>query len=421
MHAPSGRVSRRGWVVLSAPGDSQLTKHAHLPRRPAPSPQPPPAGRRRGHLHRVPGAPARGSRRGGLLQPLGGPPPRADRARRRLQRLLVQRGAVSRWGGGPCSDGGRLRATARLCRRRLPRRAIDRAAKQRGAAGFQVLHQFVHKTHSFRPVPWLLHPPDGCPHTDNQALVRIMPVGVCRARARGSQQHMPLGCIACWWLHTAGWAPVLGWHASAAQGSSVCLTDSACPELDCFWLGLSYAFAGGHASHTSTYSSGTIVFWGSNWQGGLPLPAAARGLLSPRKASWRDVGLELAVQRNTWALEFLDRRSAMPKHQAPRSWTKTRVTELPARARWAPSSSCRNSETRMAVSGTRQFARMKAGDGWANPAGGMARPGHVATRGPCTMQGILRMRRPALEWVCSGQCGCGPAHRTSRAPVCLFI
>jgi hypothetical protein len=42
----------------------------------------------------------------------------------------------------------------------------------------------------------------------------------------------------------------------------------------------------------------------------------------------------------------LDRRSAMPKHQAPRSWAKTKVTELPARARWAPSSSCRNSEAR---------------------------------------------------------------------------
>ncbi len=27
----------------------------------------------------------------------------------------------------------------------------------------------------------------------------------------------------------------------------------------------------------------------------------------------------------------------MPKHQAPRSWAKTKVTELPARARWAPS------------------------------------------------------------------------------------
>jgi hypothetical protein len=26
----------------------------------------------------------------------------------------------------------------------------------------------------------------------------------------------------------------------------------------------------------------------------------------------------------------------MPKNQAPRSWAKTRVTELPARARWAP-------------------------------------------------------------------------------------
>jgi hypothetical protein len=25
----------------------------------------------------------------------------------------------------------------------------------------------------------------------------------------------------------------------------------------------------------------------------------------------------------------------MPKHQAPRSWAKTKVTELPARARWA--------------------------------------------------------------------------------------
>jgi hypothetical protein len=27
----------------------------------------------------------------------------------------------------------------------------------------------------------------------------------------------------------------------------------------------------------------------------------------------------------------------MLRHQAPRSWAKTRVTELPARARWAPS------------------------------------------------------------------------------------
>jgi hypothetical protein len=35
----------------------------------------------------------------------------------------------------------------------------------------------------------------------------------------------------------------------------------------------------------------------------------------------------------------------MPKHQAPRSWAKTRVTEPPARARWAPGCSCRNSET----------------------------------------------------------------------------
>jgi hypothetical protein len=36
----------------------------------------------------------------------------------------------------------------------------------------------------------------------------------------------------------------------------------------------------------------------------------------------------------------------MPKHQALRSWAKTRETELPAaHALWAPSGSCRNPET----------------------------------------------------------------------------
>jgi hypothetical protein len=46
----------------------------------------------------------------------------------------------------------------------------------------------------------------------------------------------------------------------------------------------------------------------------------------------------------------------MPKHQAPRSWAKTRVTELPARARWAPSGGCRNCET------GREAARRARGD-----------------------------------------------------------
>jgi hypothetical protein len=41
----------------------------------------------------------------------------------------------------------------------------------------------------------------------------------------------------------------------------------------------------------------------------------------------------------------------MPKHQAPRSWAITRVTELPARACWAPSSSCWNAETRSGEAG----------------------------------------------------------------------
>jgi hypothetical protein len=34
----------------------------------------------------------------------------------------------------------------------------------------------------------------------------------------------------------------------------------------------------------------------------------------------------------------------MPKHQAPRSWAKMGVTELPARARWALSGSYWNCE-----------------------------------------------------------------------------
>jgi hypothetical protein len=36
------------------------------------------------------------------------------------------------------------------------------------------------------------------------------------------------------------------------------------------------------------------------------------------------------------ARDCWDRRSAMPKHQAPRGWAKAAVTELPAPARWAP-------------------------------------------------------------------------------------
>jgi hypothetical protein len=66
----------------------------------------------------------------------------------------------------------------------------------------------------------------------------------------------------------------------------------------------------------------------------------------------------------------------MPKHQAHRSFPKTRVTELPARARWAPSGSCRNSETGREA---RQRSQDRAGPSSGQTAGSRrgAPPGRI--------------------------------------------
>ncbi len=110
----------------------------------------------------------------------------------------------------------------------------------------------------------------------------------------------------------------------------------------------------------------------------LPRPQVGRPLHRPARASTLGGGGRDALH---WAWgEGLDRRSAMPKHQAPRSWAITRVTELPARARWAPSGGCRNCEG--ATAGT--------------PPPQRALPRRVMTAMPAhRLQAIPRIRSPS--------------------------